>query len=305
MRRSLWNRVRGRGQTTVPGPYVRRLRLSRELKGLREGNGLSIDALAREVGSRRQRISEIENCHVRPDDAEINKILDFFRVTELRRAAILAAAADARHVGWWEKISAAIGPRQALYADLESGAGLISEYQLTLLPGLLQIPEFTAAYARVDRTLYAETFDPERAVEARAARQANLARSNPPRYHVVIDELAIRRFAATAGAAHEQLEHIAVILQDNPGITVQVLPVSARIPGGLTPRSAFSMYQYPDPDDPVVVAVDTITSDLLLTEPEHVAPYLRLHQRLSEAALSRSDTFDFLVMVGEDLDRTG
>jgi transcriptional regulator with XRE-family HTH domain len=274
--------VRGRGQTTVPGPYVRRLRLARELKGLREGNGLSIDALARAVGSRRQRISEIENCHVRPDDAEINKILDFFGVAELRRAAILAAA-----------------------ADLEAGADLISEYQLTFLPGLLQIPEFTAAYARIDRTLYAETFDPERAVEARAARQANLVRPDPPGYHVVIDELAIRRFVATADAVHAQLEHIAVILQDNPGITVQVLPFSARIPGGLTPRSAFSMYHYPDPEDPVVVAVDTITDDLLLTEPEHVAPYLRLHQCLSKAALSRSDTFDFLVMVGEDLDRTG
>jgi transcriptional regulator with XRE-family HTH domain len=278
--------------------------LARELKQLREGNGLSIDALARAVGSRRQRISEIENCHVRPDDAEISKILDFFGVADLRRASILAAAADARHVGWWKKISAAIGPRQALYADLESGARLIREYQQTL-PGLLQIPEFTAAYARNDRALYPETFNPEQAVEARAARQANLIRPDPPQYHVVIDELAISRFAGPTDAVRAQLEHIATIMQDNPGITVQLLPFTAKIPGGLAPRSAFSIYHYPDPDDPVVVAVDTITSDLLLTEADHVAPYLRLHQRLSEAALSRSDTFDRLVIVGEDLDKTG
>jgi len=289
----------------VPGPYVRRLRLARDLKSFREASGLSTDALARAVGSRRQRISEIENCHVRPDDDEITKILDFFGATELQRAAVLAAAADARHVGWWENISAAIGPRQALYADLESGARAISEYQLTFLPGLLQIPELTAVYARIDRTLYPETFNPERAVEARAARQANLLRPDPPEYHVVIDELAIRRFAATADAGHQQLGHIAAILQDNPAITVQILPFTARIPGGLAPRSAFSIYRYPDPDDPMVVAVDTITSDELLTKSEHVGAYLRLHQRLSEAAMSRSDTFDFLVSVGEDLDRTG
>lgn len=289
----------------MPGPYVRRLRLAKELKALREKSGLSTEALARAVGSRRQRISEIENCHARPEDDEIIKVLDFFGATAQHRAAVLAAAADARHVGWWEKISAAIGPRQALYADLESGASAISEYQLTFLPGLLQIPEFTAAYARIDRTLYPDTFNLERAVEARAARQANLVRADAPAYHVVIDELAIRRFAAIADAGHEQLGHIAAILQDNPAITVQVLPFTARIPGGLAPRSAFSIYRYPDPDDPMVVAVDTITSDELLAKPEHVATYLRLHQRLSEVALSRSDTFDLLVSVGEDLDRTG
>lgn len=298
-------RARGRGQTTVPGPYVRRLRLAQELRSLREGHGLSIDGLAQAVGSRRQRISGIENCHVQPDDAEILTILNYFEVAGERRAAILAAAVDARHVGWWHRIAAQIGPRQALYADLESGADAISEYQLTFLPGLLQIPEFTTAYARIDRTLYPAAFDPEKAVEARAARQANLVRADPPRYHVVIDELAIRRFTAAAGAAHHQLAHIAGILDDHPSITVQVLPFTATIPGWLAPRSAFSIYRYPDPHDPVVVAVDTITSDLVLTDPEHIAPYLRLHQRLSEAALTRTDTFDFLTTVDEDLERTG
>lgn len=289
----------------MAGPYVRRLRLARELKSLREKNELSIDALARAVGSRRQRISEIENCRARPDADEIGRILDYFGVDQATRAAVLSAAADACHVGWWAQVASAIGPRQALYADLESGASTISEYQLTLIPGLLQIPEFTATRAYADRSLYPEAFDPERAVEARTARQANLMRTNSPQYHVVIDELAIRRFAAEADVVRLQLEHLAVVLNDNPSVTVQILPISAKIPGRLAPRSAFSIYRYPDPGDPVVVAVDTITSDLLLADTEHVAHYVRLHQYLSEAALSPSDTFDLLVMVGEDLDKTG
>ena len=37
------------------------------------------------------------------------------------------------------------------------------------------------------------------------------------------------------------------------------------------------MYTYPDPDDPAVVAVQTATSDLILTEAPDVAPYDQLY----------------------------
>lgn len=287
----------------MPGPYVRRLRLARELRALR--GELSIDALARAVGSRRQRLSEIENCRVRPDDDEIRQILDFFHVAPERRAAILLATADARHVGWWEAVKNEIGPRQALYANLEAGAQTICEYQLTLLPGLLQTPEFTASRANALQFLDVEAFDADRAIEARTARQANLLRPDAPQYHVIIDELAVRRFAAEEDVVRRQLVHLASVLEENPGITVQILPIAAKIPGRIIPQSTFSIYRYPDPEDPVVVAVDTITSDLLVTEPQTVAHYSHLHHCLSEAALSRSDTFDFLVMVDEDVVRTG
>ena len=52
------------------------------------------------------------------------------------------------------------------------------------------------------------------------------------------------------------------------------------------PRCTFTMFTYPDPGDPEVVAIDTVTSDLILTEPDQVTPYNRLYERLWEAALS-------------------
>ena len=103
-------------------PYVRRLRLARELQGLRDDRRMSAEQLARAVGVPRQRISGIENCHVGPADDEMVHMLDALGVTDPRRAKILAVAADARHRGWWEKNAEEIGPRQALYADLEADA---------------------------------------------------------------------------------------------------------------------------------------------------------------------------------------
>ncbi len=38
-----------------------------------------------------------------------------------------------------------IGDRQAVYANLEAGAVTIRAYELTFIPGLVQIPEFVRA----------------------------------------------------------------------------------------------------------------------------------------------------------------
>jgi hypothetical protein len=86
-----------------------------------------------------------------------------------------------------------------------------------------------------------------------------------------------------------------------PKVTVRVLPVHARIEDYAVPRCTFSMYTYPDPDDPAVVAVDTVTSDLILTEAPDVAPYEQLYQRLRAAALPPDDSLDMLTKLAADL----
>jgi transcriptional regulator with XRE-family HTH domain len=290
----------------VISPYVRRLRLARELIGLREQRRYSAEQLGARVGVSRQRISGIENCHIQPDPAEVGRILDALDVDDPTREKIITVALDARERGWWEQTAAQIGPRQALYANLEAGALRIDEYEMTLLPGLLQIPAFTAVRIHTDPPLYPDGFDPERAVEARTARQAILHRPDPPRYEVVIDELAVRRFAAPTDVVRDQLDHIAYLGHEYPHISIRVLPITARVAEHLVPRCAFSVYRYPDPGDPAIVAVDTITSDLVLTDPDQVGRYLRLYQHLRDAALPMADSLDLLAAVAEGLpDQTG
>jgi transcriptional regulator with XRE-family HTH domain len=282
-------------------PYVRRRRLAMELRTLREQHGYSAAALAKVIGLARQTISRIENAHVRPDLRDVRHILKLCEVPEPQQELILGIAGDAREHGWWEKYRDAIGPRQALYADLEAGACTIREYQMTLLPGLLQIPPFTEARVRADRANYSEQFDPARALEARATRQQVLQRPDSPDYEVIIDELAVRRFAAPPSIVAAQLDHLVRMGYEHQQITIRVLPLAAPIAGQAVPRSAFFTYRYLDPDDPVVVAVDTITSDLVLTEPAEVNHYLRLYDSLRDASLSPADSLDFLVRVAEEL----
>ena len=224
-------------------------------------------------------------CRVRPNLDEIIRVLGHFEVGHERRQMIMDIACDAQERGWWERHAPEMGLRQALYADLEWGAAQICEYQLTFLPGLLQIPSFTQARMRADQAIYQTTFDAERALEARGTRQTLLQQPGGAAYEVVIDELAVRRLAAPVRVVAAQLDHLVDLGHHRDRMRIRVLRHSAHIDGHAVPRSAFSVYRYPDPGDPVVVAVDTATSDLVLTDPDEVRPYLALYSRLRDAAI--------------------
>ena len=98
-----------------------------------------------------------------------------------------------------------------------------------------------------------------------------------------------------------QLYHIAAVVNGNDKIEVRVLPIEARIEGFAVPRSAFSIYTFHDPDDPTVVAVDTVTDDLVLTDGDEVKRYDQLFGRLREAALPVADSLDLLLEVAKRL----
>lgn len=274
--------------------YVRRLRLAAELGALRQNRGLSSDQLARAAGLPRTTVSRLENARMRPDPDDVMRILERFEVTGEAWTQLMTIAREAGERGWWESSAGEMGSRQALYANLEAGAASIREYQMTLLPGLLQTASFSQSRAGVDKADWSAHFNPARAVDARAGRQRMLHRPDGPGYEVVIDELAVRRPAVADDVLHDQLLHIVELAGESAKITVRVLPIDGQIEGHTVPRSAFSVYTYPDPGDPVVVAVDTVTDDLVLTKPQEVEHYLGLYERLNNAALAQAESLQLL-----------
>jgi Domain of unknown function (DUF5753) len=113
--------------------------------------------------------------------------------------------------------------------------------------------------------------------------------------------VAVRRLTAPPHVVKKQLYHLATAVNEDRNIALRVLPVHALIKDFTVPRSAFTMFTYPDPGDPDVVAVDTVTSDLILTAKDQVAPYGRLYERLHEAALPPEDSIDLLTKAAAEL----
>ena len=274
-------------------PYVRRLRLAAELRALRTHAGVTHVQLAKQIGQSRAQISRLENGHV-VDQDDVMKILDALGVDDDRWTQIMTIAREAGERGWWES-NRFMGERQALYANLEAGAQTIREFQMTFIPGLLQTSEFTRARGEAEREAGAPTFNADKAADGRIGRQRMLRRPGGPTYEAIIDELAIRRSSAPPEVLKSQLYHIAATVNGNPRITARVLPVDVVIEAYSVPRSAFSIYTFQDPGDPTVVAVDTVTNDLVLTEGDDVKRYEVLYDRLRAASLSMADSLDLLI----------
>jgi len=287
-------------------PYVRRQRLAVELRRLREDAGVKHADLATQTGQSRMKITRLENGHnVRDGQAAVMKIIDALGVTGERWTEIMTLARDAAARGWWASYGEAMGARQALYADLEAGAAAIAEFQ-PFVPGLVQTPEFAYQRQVAESEIGPVTFQSQPAVEARQTRQRMLRRPDGPSYEVVLDEIAVRRLPAPPEVVAAQLEHLVAVAEE-PGITVRVLPVRSRIEGYVVPRSAFSLYSYPDPKDPQVVAVDTVTTDVVLsslTEDAQVKRYFTLYERLRCAALSPRESVSFLAETAAELTDT-
>ena len=280
-------------------PYVRRLRLAAELRALRAEAGLTHEQLAKKIGESRAQISRLENGHV-VDQADVMKILDVLGVDGERWTQVMTIAREAGERGWWES-TRGMGERQARYADLEAGAATIREYQQTFLPGLLQIPGYATARTEAPAVLESLGGTSDGVLAGRLGRQRMLRRPGAPTYEVIIDELTVRRLTVSPEVLKEQLFHVATTVNADPKISLRVLPITARIYGYAVPRCTFSLYTYPDPGDPAVVAIDTVTDDLILTEPADVDTYKQLYARLCDAALSELDSLDLLTKAATEL----
>lgn len=285
----------------MASPYVRRVRLARELRELREAAGLSHAELAEKAnGPSKWTISRLENARIWPDVGDVVAILDALGVGGARWVELRQVARDAAERGWWHRDAGRMGERQAMYADLEHGAATIREYQLTYVPGLLQTEEYVRAVTEFDdlTLVGTEPVDPEAMVRARAQRQRMLRSPGGPKYEVIIDELIVQRPTVPAGILAAQLRRLA-----NPGdgISVHVLPIAAQIEAFSVPKSAFSLYTYADPRDGVIAAVDTVTADDVLTDEDKVLPYEQLYDRLRKAALSAQDSATLLARAADEI----
>jgi transcriptional regulator with XRE-family HTH domain len=284
-------------------PYVQRLRLAAELRSLREERGLMADELAKRIHYSRTKISRLENANGRPDVGDVLRILDAFGLADHECMRLVRLATAASKKGWWDTYGEGMGPSQRLYADIESGADTIREYNDTTVPGLLQTAEFSAAQAKVWRANGLRGFDLEKITNARQRRQEVVFRPEGPAYTVILDEVVLRRVNVPADVMVAQVRHLAKLAASVSALDLRVLPVDAHIEGIAIPQAAFSLYTFPDPADPPMVVIETSSSDLPHTGTREVEEHTKRYELLGEVALSSEDSLTCLTEAADRLAR--
>ncbi|GLZ81746.1 transcriptional regulator [Actinorhabdospora filicis] len=277
------------------------MRLGNELRALRKKAGLTHEQLARKVGQARMKFSRLENGRIRPDVGDIIKVLDALDVDGGEWNKLVNIARDAADQGWWHRIAEQMGIRQAMYADLEAGAATIRAYEQNFIPGLLQTQAYLESRDRTAASLAGSQESNPLVWEGRAGRQRMLQRPGGTTYEVIIDEIALRRLSVSAPVMAEQLEHMLAVQRESDRITIRILPVDALVPGYSVPWSSYSIFTYPDAEDPVVAAVEMSAVDELLADPEHVNPLVAHFERLREASLSPMDSEKLLSSTAQRL----
>jgi Domain of unknown function (DUF5753) len=116
------------------------------------------------------------------------------------------------------------------FAGHEAEATALRMFEHSLIPGLLQTPDYARAVLETKPNATDDAIDGD--VANRLARQSVLTRQEPPVLWTLIDEGLLYRPVASPPVMHDQLLHL-VEMSRLPNITIQLVPYDARGHSGL------------------------------------------------------------------------
>lgn len=276
------------------GTAVRRRKLGAELRALRGRAGLTSGEAARLVGWHQSKVSRIETGRSRVKASDVTLLLDAYGVRDPALRDLLVALAgpgggDGRP-HWCQAYRELLPPEYRDFIRLESQADRMRTLETTVVPGLLQTPDYARAVTRAALGGLPDA-QIDALVEVRLARQEVLRRDSPLRVSAVLDEAVLRRTVGGLGVMRQQLYRLAEAAR-MPHVRLQVLPFTAGEHIGVT--GPFVVFSFSNISDLDVVVLDHLTSSLYLEATEDLKAYADAFNSLQRLALSPEDSLEFI-----------
>jgi transcriptional regulator with XRE-family HTH domain len=181
------------------------------------------------------------------------------------------------------------------FAAYEAEATALYVFEHSLVPGLLQTPEYARAVLATRPNTTEDEID--NLVAGRLARQSVLTRDDPPPplLWALIDEGVLYRPVAPAEVMHGQFMHL-VEVSRLPNVTIQVLPYSAGGHTGLL--GAFTIADLGS--SPGIVNVEDITYGRVFEDPATVSQVTLHYKSLQSEALPKGASRELIARVAEE-----
>jgi transcriptional regulator with XRE-family HTH domain len=283
------------------GPVVQSAVLRTELVRLRKERGLTQEQVAASLEWSGSKLIRIEGGRSSITKVDLDALLGQYGVTsEVQRDRLQDLNRGARAVGWWNGYRNDAPAPYLDYVGYETGAAFIRQYQGTVVPGLLQTPEYARAVTVI-------SVEDRRKIDAvvglRLQRQAELARRDPPaRQYYVLDEAVIRRHVGIPdepSVMPDQLKHMVSRVRDDERVTVRVIPFARGAHAGFS--GPFTLLEF-DGSLPDILYLDAGRDVIgMVSNGERVAEYADSFESLVEAALSADDSLEFISAAAEEM----
>jgi len=266
-------------------PTVRRRELGVQLRTLRMERGLTVEQVAERLLCSPSKVSRMETGHRTATLRDVRDLSEIYGITDQAgRERLMTLAREARQQAWWQSY----GLQYSDYVGLEAEAVSVSDFQSSVVPGLLQ----TADYARANHEGTMPRLSPdeiERLIEAKLTRQRLLSKPAPPAFATVLDEAVLHRLVGGPAVMRAQLDRL-VEAASHPNITIQVIPFTVGAHPGM--ESNFNILELRD--TPGIVFVEGLIGSHYLQKPEELDWYRSVFDRLRTLALGPKDTIDLI-----------
>ncbi len=264
-------------------PTVRSRRVGAELRRLREAAGVTTAQAADLLNCSAAKISRIENGVVSVRVVDLRLLLDRYGDQDPEHRAYLERLArESNKRGWWQDYGDTIPPYYADFIGLETDASYIKTWEPTIVPGLLQTPEYARAVMLANPAMIAPD-KLENFIRIRQERQARLEQGTDIRLDAVIWEAAMVTTIGGGEVQHGQLAKL-LELMNRPNISVQILPLEAGDKANMS--GSFVMFSFGSERSVSTVFVETLTSSQYLEGDQELRGYTLVFDALRSAALS-------------------
>lgn len=292
------------------GSELLRRHIGRRLLAAREAAGLTQDAAAKSIDKGRTTLMRWEDGdeRVRFRDIDVRALLAVYGVPDDEQEFLLALTAETRNgrrKSWWHDYTDSALPEfLRLYLMLEDSSEVIRQYEVELVPGLLQTRAYAEAVHRVPAG-YVDEDEVQRRVNVRMARQSLLTRPRAPHLNVIVSETILHRLVGGPAVMAEQLAHL-VAVSRQANISIRVLPFAVGVHGGMAASAPFTLLSFPRDArgellEPPLAYVDTLTGALYLNKPDEFEAYQLAWKDLDHRTPNEEESRRMITSVLEEL----
>jgi transcriptional regulator with XRE-family HTH domain len=275
----------------APSATVRRRQLGALLRARRLELGFTVEQVAERLLCSSSKVSRMETGDRGATARDIRDLCDIYEIADdAERARLATLAKEGKQSDWWQPYDLPFDT----YVGLEAGAVSTKYYQSTVIPGLLQTPD----YARAMHEVVVPKLGPERIdelVKVRLKRQELLERDPPLTISTILDEAALHRVVGSAPIMRAQLDRL-IEMGRLGKVTIQVIPYAAGAHQAMD--STFRILEFGSSQVPDVVYVEGLVGYLYLDRPADVRRYEEAFESLSKVALTPKESVDLIAQIG-------